>query len=180
MLASFAFIFCPPPSCGNGSPFVGYDEIRPKKDTGGGGHPPRRSLAYRPPPRRSIPTRYLSGKSIRSPAVACDFYVTGHSGHEIWIFIDSGRGSSTEYLSILLPSRLCPPLLIPWDDISDIEHCGLTGRRVELRSTIENNKQGINHHISDNFTDILEALFEGRWTYKHATKYGIFGKDEYR
>jgi len=51
--------------------------------------------------------------------------------------------------------------LIPWDDITEIEHCGLTVRRVQIRLTIEHDKQGTYNYISGIVADGSEALPEG-------------------
>jgi hypothetical protein len=48
--------------------------------------------------------------------------------------------------------------LIPWDDIAEIEHCGSTVRRVQIRLTIEHDNQGTYNNISGHMAKRLEDL----------------------
>jgi hypothetical protein len=84
------------------------------------------------------------------------------------------------YLSALMPSHLCPPLLIPWDDITAIERRGLLTREVELRFVHDYERSDTYNYISRRLAVRLEAASGGRWTYMSAGKGVIFGNDEYR
>jgi hypothetical protein len=80
------------------------------------------------------------------------------------------------YLSTLLPSMFCPPLLIPWDKFTGVEFHSFRGRNVRLTiiRDIEKSKDFHNiiekwedfNYISVNIADKLEKLSEGRWSYK--------------
>lgn len=96
-----------------------------------------------------------------------------------WLLIIGGNRDGM-YLSAVMPSRLCPPLLIPWDDITGVERRGLLTREVELRFVHDYRKSQENNCISSAMAGKLEVASSGRWTYRHATRRVILGKDEYR
>jgi hypothetical protein len=101
------------------------------------------------------------------------------AGVKFGCFLILGGNHQGAYLSTMMPNQLCPPLLIPWNEITGIERRGLISRNVELTLAKDYIKSAVNNYISRNMADKLESLSEGEWTYKHATKRVIFGKDEY-
>ena len=102
------------------------------------------------------------------------------AGAKLGCFLILGGNRKGAYLSTLMPRHLCPPLFIPWEDIIGIERRGLISKRVELRLSDDFNKSGAFNYISRNMADKLEYLSKGKWSYKHATKSILLGKDEFR
>jgi hypothetical protein len=102
------------------------------------------------------------------------------AGAKLGCFLILGGNRQGAYLSTIMPRHLCPPLLIPWNDIVGVEHRGLISRKIELTLANDYKKSEVYNYISRNMADKLESLSEGQWSYKHATKRVIFGKDEYR
>ena len=102
------------------------------------------------------------------------------AGANFGCFLILGGNRQGAYLSTIIPRHLCPPLFIPWNNIVGIERRGLIFRKIELKIEKDYNKSEVNNYISRNMAEKLEYLSDGEWTYKHATKRIIFGKDEYR
>ncbi len=100
------------------------------------------------------------------------------AGANFGCFLIAGGNRQGAYFSTLLPSHLCPPLLIPWEDITGIERRGILSRTVELKLANDIKKSEVFNSISGRLADRLEKLSEGIWSYKHATRRVIFGKDE--
>lgn len=102
------------------------------------------------------------------------------AGTNFGCFLIFGGNHQGAYLSTLMPRHLCPPLLIPWEDIIGIERRGFISRKIELRLANDYKKSEVYNYISRSMADKLEYLSDGKWTYKHATQRVLFGKDEYR
>jgi hypothetical protein len=121
-------------------------------------------------------------KSYRHPGIYSGrrYYLrTGNiAGAEYGLVLIVGGNREGAYFSTLLPSRLCPPLLIPWADLTGIERRGLTVRHVELSVKKDVRNSNVVNYVSANIADKLEALSEGAWSYKHSQKKTIFRKDD--
>jgi hypothetical protein len=71
------------------------------------------------------------------------------------------------YFATCLPSAVCPPLFIPWDEIKGVERKGFLVRSVELRFAKQPDEE---HWISGRVADRLEKVSCGTWKYQRAEK----------
>lgn len=100
------------------------------------------------------------------------------SGTKYGMFLIVGGDVRGAYFSICLPSRLFPPIQIPWSDIKGQEHRGLTARYVDLIFEKDKNKSNDRNIISGRVADTLEQLSGGVWVYERAGKRVIFARDK--
>jgi hypothetical protein len=92
------------------------------------------------------------------------------AGSEYGCLLILGGGLRGAYVSSFLPSRFCPPLFIPWEDIQGIERKGVLVRFVELRFAKAQEVQNKDTRISGRMADRFEEVSNGRWKFRRAGK----------
>jgi hypothetical protein len=97
----------------------------------------------------------------------------GLAGSEYGCVLIVGGDLRGAYFSAFIPSKFCPPLFIPWEDIKGTERKGVLVRFVELRFAKVQGQQDEDNWISGRMADNLEALSNGRWKYQRERKRGV-------
>lgn len=133
----------------------------------------------------AIAITWFTSKGWR--ALAKDYRATNSFSGTRWFFRSGGLGGSKygclliiggdlrgAYFSAFMPSKFCPPLFIPWEDIKGIEGNGVLVRSVELRFAKVQGQQDEDHWISGRMADKLEKVSNGRWKYQRTRKWSSF------
>ncbi len=97
------------------------------------------------------------------------------AGANINGFLIIGADLRGVYFSSLFPlSLFAPPLMIPWEELTGVEHKGILSRSVELTFA---RMEDIRNEIPGRLADKLEEASGGVWHFERADRSVTTGRD---